>query len=583
MREHSRRASSARTDGLRAFVEILETRRLFTAGTFRVVTYNVNADTSDYSSVNQSANLETVLEGIGGTSLSDNGKSNAQAVDVLGVEELQNSLGGPNAPTLATIVSNLNTKYGSGTYAYDTTADPTTGTSTGNGPSGLVYNAKTLSVVSAKALGTVSSSGEARAPMEYKLQPVGYASTAAFYVIVSHMKSASDSTSISRRNAEAQVITSEITNLGSSAHVIVMGDLNITGGSAESTYTTLTSKVDDVAHPTGTWADNTVANAQGIAKLLSDATNSVHYRDDMELVSPSADPASSSVAAGFQYAAGSSTVFGNSGATTIVSHAVNDTTNNPSSLSTTLLNALFNTTDHLPVVADYSLVGLGGSSSGPALTWNVSGQTGFGTQGLAATTVASGVTNSTGLTRGSGVTTSGTAASNAWGGTNWASTSSAGISGNENITFGATVSSSHTLSLSAIDMNYRRSSTGPSSGFWQYEIGTGAWTNIADVGSEFSSTSSSGAAMSELSLSGISALQNLAAGTKVTFRLTPYGATSTSGTFYVYNVSGSDLVVKGTIGSTGTQMATATKSTTTTSSSTSLFSTKTIDQDVLYS
>ena len=55
------------------------------------------------------------------------------------------------------------------------------------------------------------------------------------------------------------------------------------------------------------------------------------------------------------------------------------------------------------------------TNPGPVLAWEVSGQTNFGAQGLSATTIASGVTNSLGLTRGSGVTTTGTAVSNAWG------------------------------------------------------------------------------------------------------------------------------------------------------------------------
>lgn len=188
-------------------------------------------------------------------------------------------------------------------------------------------------------------------------------------------------------------------------------------------------------------------------------------------------------------------------------------------------------------------------SSGVMLAWDVNGQSNFGTQGLAATTVAASNTNSTGLTRGSGVGTSGSAASNAWGGNNWASTSSAGISGSEYVTFGLTVGTGYTESLSSIDMNYRRSSTGPDNGYWQYQIGSGSWTLIGDESNEFSSTSSSGAAMAELNLSGITALQNLAAGTKVTFRLTPYGATSSSGTWYVYNETGNDLAVNGSSGS----------------------------------
>ena len=190
-------------------------------------------------------------------------------------------------------------------------------------------------------------------------------------------------------------------------------------------------------------------------------------------------------------------------------------------------------------------------TSGAVLTWDVKGQTGYGTQGLKASQVAAGLTNSLGLTRGSGVGTSGTAASNAWGGNAWASTSSAGITGSEYVTFGVTVSTGSTLSLSALDMNYRRSSTGPSNGYWQYQINGGAFTLIGDFANQFSSTSSSGAAITEMNLSGISGLQNLAAGTAVTFRLVPYDSSGSSGTWYVYDVSGSDLVVSGSTGTSG--------------------------------
>ena len=194
----------------------------------------------------------------------------------------------------------------------------------------------------------------------------------------------------------------------------------------------------------------------------------------------------------------------------------------------------------------------GGGSTGAQLTWDVNGQTGYGTQGLEATTVATGNTNSTGLTRGSGVTTSGSAASNAWGGNGWNASSSGGISGNETVTFGLTVSAGYTDSLSSIALNYRRSSTGPANGYWQYQIGSGAYTLIKDVTSEFSSTSSSGAAMTPLSLSSVTALQNLAAGTVVNLRLTPYDSTSSSGTWYIYDISpGTDLVVSGTTSTTG--------------------------------
>jgi endonuclease/exonuclease/phosphatase family metal-dependent hydrolase len=181
---------------------------------------------------------------------------------------------------------------------------------------------------------------------------------------------------------------------------------------------------------------------------------------------------------------------------------------------------------------------------GTVLAWDTDGQSSFGTQGLGATTVATGATNSTGLTRGSGVNTSGTGANNAWGGDNWAATSAAGISGGQYITFGFTVASGFTTSLSSISMNYRHSSTGPSNGLWQYQLNSGAWVTIGDFTNQFSSTSTSGGSVT-VSLAGINDLQNLAAGTVVTFRVVPYGATSSAGTWYVYDGGNNtnDLVI----------------------------------------
>lgn len=191
--------------------------------------------------------------------------------------------------------------------------------------------------------------------------------------------------------------------------------------------------------------------------------------------------------------------------------------------------------------------GSGGGPSGALLTWDVNGQTAFGTQGLIASNVAAGVTNSLGLTRGSGVTTINTAASNAWGGNGWASSASAGVSDDKSVSFGFTVSAGNTASLSSLDLNYRRSNSGTGNGLWQYQINVGAWTDIGDLANAFSSTSSSGAAMPQLDLSGISNLQNLTAGTTVNLRVVPYGATSTGGTWYVFDMTGDDLIVSGSV------------------------------------
>src|SRR5258706_5298279 len=335
-------------------VEALERRCLLSAGTLRVVTYNISADTTTFAGNDQRTYLEAVLEGIGNPHLEDNGVSNAQTVDVLALEELQNGNGGANAPTLASIVSSLNAKYGAGAYAYDTTTDPTTG-GTGGGPSGLIYNTHSVQVLSAAPLGSASSSGAARAPMQYHLQPIGYDGTASFYLDVSHMKSGTDGTSANRRQVEATTLANNASALGSSAHIIAVGDFNLTGESSEAAYVTLRGQFHDPANPAGNWA-----SSSAFANLLSESATNVQYRDDIHFVSPATDY--NSGARRLRFIPGSMTVFGNGGSSSIYRHAITHVTANPNVLTdftasdrTKILADEAGLTDHLPVVADYSL------------------------------------------------------------------------------------------------------------------------------------------------------------------------------------------------------------------------------------
>ena len=80
----------------------------------RIVTYNIDADTGSSDS---GPGLTTVLQAIGNEKLS----GNAQPIDVLALQELYST----PSTTLSYIVGQLNSIYGAGTYAYDTTADPT--------------------------------------------------------------------------------------------------------------------------------------------------------------------------------------------------------------------------------------------------------------------------------------------------------------------------------------------------------------------------------------------------------------------------------------------------------------------------
>ena len=179
--------------------------------------------------------------------------------------------------------------------------------------------------------------------------------------------------------------------------------------------------------------------------------------------------------------------------------------------------------------------------------WDVTGLSGYGPSPFTPTATHANVAIG-GLTRGSGVGTSGLAAGSAWGGTNWqAANETAAVSSGNYATFSITANSGYQVSFSAISkFNYRRSGTGASTGVLQYQVGGASFVDAATL--TYSSTSSSGASLGAIDLSSIAALQNVPAGTSVTFRIVNWGGTSTSGTWYIDDVSsGDDLEISGTV------------------------------------
>ncbi|MFA7235896.1 MAG: PEP-CTERM sorting domain-containing protein [Phycisphaeraceae bacterium] len=196
----------------------------------------------------------------------------------------------------------------------------------------------------------------------------------------------------------------------------------------------------------------------------------------------------------------------------------------------------------------------GAANADVLMGWDVhtlpGGNSVFGPSSFAATTSATGIASPIGLTRGSGIVTTGvTAATRAWGGVNMTTTTSAAaIAANDFVSFGFTVADGYTISLSSIDEFYRRKASGPSGGLWQYAINGGSFTDIAPV--SFTSSSNAGATLSPFTLTGISDLQDMSAGTSVTFRLALYGGTITTGDWYVYDTANStapDLALNGTV------------------------------------
>jgi hypothetical protein len=176
------------------------------------------------------------------------------------------------------------------------------------------------------------------------------------------------------------------------------------------------------------------------------------------------------------------------------------------------------------------------------ITWEANGLTNFGPSPWAPASSPSYLTIS-GWTRGSGLTTAGTAASRAFGADGWnaAADFSTAITNNDFLSFSATVIGDNPASFTSISaFNYRRSSTGPSSGQLQYSLNGTTFTNIGTT-INYNNNTTSGASLSSTDLSMISDLQNVASGTTVTFRLANFGSTSVAGTWYIYDVGNNAL------------------------------------------
>lgn len=187
--------------------------------------------------------------------------------------------------------------------------------------------------------------------------------------------------------------------------------------------------------------------------------------------------------------------------------------------------------------------------------WDFNGYTGAGSSPQAPTTTNANVTV-TGLTRGSAFGTTGSPAGNAWGTsisvTNLSSATTA-VASNSYATFAVKANSGYTLSLSNIAAyNVRRSSTGPTSGQWQYSTNGTTFTDIGTPITWGTTTTASGNTQSAINLSGISALQSLPSSVTVVFRIAVWGATGPSGSWYLNNYqTNSDFILIGSTAASG--------------------------------
>ncbi len=182
-------------------------------------------------------------------------------------------------------------------------------------------------------------------------------------------------------------------------------------------------------------------------------------------------------------------------------------------------------------------------------TWELTGivTTNWGASPLPAQSTSSAVTTD-GWLRGSGVllnnlgvATTGSPAANAWGGNGWdggGGLDSALFRG-DFVSISFVVAAGQTVGFTEIPAyNVRRSSSGPTTGQWQYSINpNGTFVNIGGPITWGSTTTATGNTQPAITLSAISDLQNLSGGSTVVFRLVNYGSTSSGGTWYFNQLS----------------------------------------------
>jgi hypothetical protein len=169
-------------------------------------------------------------------------------------------------------------------------------------------------------------------------------------------------------------------------------------------------------------------------------------------------------------------------------------------------------------------------SLGQIAAWQLNGATGSEVT-RNATTLDPNLNTST-LSRIGGVNSS--ALANAFGGTNFTAsgTRADALANWRGYTFAINTLTGYNVSLSTLDVRFRRSGTGPNNFAWYYSLDG---TSFTQIGSDitYTLTTTGGDAQAQINLSGITALQNVTFGTTITFRLIAWGATATTGTFAI--------------------------------------------------
>ena len=319
----------------------------------RIVNYNVN--NSDPAAFGPRTGMDAVFRGMNASVKG----GFARAIDVLILGEAE------SVATTGTAYAALLNTVTAGTSYQRSTVDAG---STGSGRPIAIYNSSSVSLITEKKIGSTSgAASQPRQTMRYQFRPVGYGTTADFYVYASHYKASTGGANEAERNVEARAIRADADAIGQGASIIYAGDLNFYT-SSESGFQTLTGtgngQAFDPISRVGSWSGSTTykdVHTQSPATtgvFNGQVTGGMDDRFDFQLITDEVRDGG-----GFDYIAGSYWAFGNT-----ATHAINQaiSTGSAATLAAripgytttqaqTVLTSLTQVTDHLPVLADYQL------------------------------------------------------------------------------------------------------------------------------------------------------------------------------------------------------------------------------------
>ena len=200
---------------------------------------------------------------------------------------------------------------------------------------GFIYNTESLTLLETENV----SGNYTRDPYRGLFRPNDAATDSAdFHVFNVHLNASNAST----RQTEANGIRAELNALGSNENYFVIGDLNI-DRNTESSYQILTGagsgQVMDPINSPGNWHNNSSfksIHTQNPAGPMDDRFDFQLVNDD--ILAPG----------GLEYIPGTYRAFGNNG-----SHTFDQAITTGNGASNSVLSALANASDHLPVVVDY--------------------------------------------------------------------------------------------------------------------------------------------------------------------------------------------------------------------------------------